>query len=150
MEIVATLRIAVRALGRHKLRTFLTMLGMIIGVAAVMTMVALGNGARASVEDEMKSAGTNLVYINSGNYVRGGDEVKVASGLGAATTLVVADAEALASQVAGIKFISPGVGDRAPMSHALRARNRRAARAACGAVHRRRRYPAPATAVTWP
>ena len=83
MELVATLRIAVRALGRHKLRTFLTMLGLIIGVAAVMTMVALGSGAQASVEDEMKSAGTNLVYISAGNYTRGGDDVKVASGLGA-------------------------------------------------------------------
>ena len=115
MELLATVRIAVRALGRHKLRTFLTMLGMIIGVAAVMTMVALGNGARASVEDEIGSAGTNLVYISSGNYVRGGDEVKVASGLGAARTLVVGDADALKSQISGIKYISPGVSDRAPM-----------------------------------
>ncbi len=116
MEGLATVRVAVRALGRHKLRTFLTMLGMIIGVAAVMTMVALGNGARASVEDEMKSAGTNLVYISSGNYVRGGDEMKVAAGLGAAKTLVTADADALKAQVPGIKFISPGVSDRAPMA----------------------------------
>ena len=116
MELVGTVRIAVRALGRHKLRTFLTMLGMIIGVAAVMTMVALGSGAQASVEDEMKSAGTNLVYISAGNYVRGGDDIKVASGLGAAKTLVSADVDAIRSQVSGIKFISPGVGDRAPMA----------------------------------
>ena len=88
MELLGTVRIAVRALGRHKLRTFLTMLGMIIGVAAVMTMVALGSGAQASVEDEMKSAGTNLVYVSAGNYTRGGDDMKVASGLGAAKTLV--------------------------------------------------------------
>jgi len=116
MELVGTVRIAVRALGRHKLRTFLTMLGMIIGVAAVMTMVALGSGAQASVEDEMKSAGTNLVYVSAGNYVRGGDDIKVASGLGAARTLVPADVDAIRSQVRGIKFISPGVGDRAPMT----------------------------------
>jgi ABC-type antimicrobial peptide transport system permease subunit len=116
MELLGTVRIAVRALGRHKLRTFLTMLGMIIGVAAVMTMVALGSGAQASVEDEMKSAGTNLVYVSAGNYVRGGDDIKVASGLGAAKTLVQADVDAIKSQVQGIKFISPGVSDRAPMT----------------------------------
>ena len=97
MNVVASVRIALKALSRHKLRTFLTMLGMIIGVAAVMTMVALGSGAQASVEDEMKSAGTNLVYISAGNYVRGGDDVKVKSGLGGARTLVVADAEAIAT-----------------------------------------------------
>jgi len=116
MELLATVRIAVRALGRHKLRTFLTMLGMIIGVAAVMTMMALGSGAQASVEDEMKSAGTNLVYVSAGNYTRGGDDVKVASGLGSAKTLVPADVDAIKSQVIGIKFISPGASDRAPMT----------------------------------
>ncbi|MGC4082601.1 MAG: ABC transporter permease [Vicinamibacterales bacterium] len=116
MELIGTIRIAVRALGRHKLRTFLTMLGMIIGVAAVMTMVALGSGAQASVEDEMKSAGTNLVYVSAGNYTRGGDDIKVASGLGSATTLVVEDSDAIRAQIAGIKFISPGVNDRAPLT----------------------------------
>ena len=115
MELVGTVRIAVRALGRHKLRTFLTMLGMIIGVAAVMTMVALGSGAQASVEDEMKSAGTNLVYVSAGNYTRGGDEVRVAAGLGAAKTLVQADVDAIRAMVTGIKYVSPGVADRAPM-----------------------------------
>ncbi len=117
MELVGTVRIAVRALGRHKLRTFLTMLGMIIGVAAVMTMVALGSGAQASVEDEMKSAGTNLVYVSAGNYTRGGDEVRVAAGLGAAKTLVQADVDAIRAMVTGIKYVSPGVADRAPMTN---------------------------------
>ena len=117
MELLGTVRIAVRALGRHKLRTFLTMLGMIIGVAAVMTMVALGSGAQASVEDEVKSAGTNLVYVSAGNYTRGGDEVKVASGLGAARTLVLPDVDAIRATVPGIKYVSPGVADRAPMTN---------------------------------
>jgi putative ABC transport system permease protein len=108
--------IALRALRRHTLRTFLTMLGMIIGVAAVMTMVALGNGAQASVEEEVKSAGTNLVYISSGNYVRGGDDIKVVSGRGAARTLVAADGEAIANQVTGIKQWIPVVADRAAMA----------------------------------
>jgi putative ABC transport system permease protein len=113
-------RIAFRALGRHKLRTFLTMLGMIIGVGAVMTMVALGNGAQASVESDVKSAGTNLVYINAGNYTRGGDELKVAAGLGAAKTLTTQDAEAIAREVKGIMHLAPGVSDRAPMEAANR------------------------------
>ena len=116
MNITNSVQLAVRALGRHKLRTFLTMLGMIIGVAAVMTMVALGNGAQASVEDDLKSAGTNLIYIASGNYVRGGDHVNVASGRGAATTLTIDDGDAIAAEVKGIKEWTPVVNDRAPMA----------------------------------
>jgi ABC-type antimicrobial peptide transport system permease subunit len=115
MDLFGTFRLAARALSRHKLRTGLTMLGLIIGVAAVMTMIALGSGAQASVEDEMKSAGTNLIYISAGNYTRGGDDIKVASGLGAARTLAPADVDAIRMSVAGIKYISPGLSDRAPM-----------------------------------
>jgi ABC-type antimicrobial peptide transport system permease subunit len=115
MEYTTGFRIALKALGRHKLRTFLTMLGMIIGVGAVMTMVALGNGAQASVESDVKSAGTNLVYVNAGNYTRGGDELKVAAGLGAAKTLTPDDAAEIGKQVKGILHLAPGLSDRAPM-----------------------------------
>jgi ABC-type antimicrobial peptide transport system permease subunit len=104
-----SIRLAVRALGRNTLRTFLTMLGMIIGVAAVMTMVALGNGAQASVEQDVRSAGTNLIHVNAGNYTRGGEESRIATGLGAATTLTPADADAIRQSVAGIKSLAPGV-----------------------------------------
>jgi len=120
MELIATVRLAARALSRHKLRTGLTMLGLIIGVSAVMTMVALGSGAQASVEDEMKSAGTNLIYVSAGNYTRGGDDIKVASGLGAARTLTAADVDAIKLSVTGIKYISPGLSDRAPVRTADR------------------------------
>ena len=82
--LLTSIRIAIRALGRHKLRTALTMLGMIIGVAAVMTMVALGNGAQESVEQDVRSAGTNLIHVNAGNFTRGGEESKIATGLGSA------------------------------------------------------------------
>jgi putative ABC transport system permease protein len=116
LGILGSVRIAVQALSRHKLRTCLTMLGIIIGVAAVMTMVALGNGAQASVEDETRSAGTNLIYVSAGNYTRGGDDIKVASGLGAAKTLNSGDAAAIGRQIRGIKFLSPGLSDRAPMT----------------------------------
>jgi putative ABC transport system permease protein len=114
--LTGTVGVAFKALSVNKLRTFLTMLGMIIGVAAVMTMIALGTGAQASVEDEMRSAGTNLIYVSAGNYTRGGDDIKIASGLGAATTLTDADAQAIRRQIAGVKYVSPGIGDRAPMS----------------------------------
>ncbi len=104
-----SVRLAIRGLGRNKLRTALTMLGMIIGVAAVMTMVALGNGARQNVEQDLRSAGTNLVHVNAGNFTRGGEESNIATGLGSATTLTPDDAAAIAREVPGIKQIAPGV-----------------------------------------
>ena len=72
MSIFMTLRIALKALARNKLRTALTMLGMIIGVAAVIAMVALGTGAQALIEDQVKSAGTNLITIFPGFSIGGG------------------------------------------------------------------------------
>jgi ABC-type antimicrobial peptide transport system permease subunit len=77
-----------------------------------MAMVALGNGAQAAVESEMRSAGANLVFVTAGNYTRGGDAVNIASGLGAATTLVSGDADAIAT-VAGVAHRAAGVSDRA-------------------------------------
>jgi ABC-type antimicrobial peptide transport system permease subunit len=73
-------RIAVKALNRHKLRTALTMLGMTIGVAAVITMVALGSGAQETVSDDIQSAGTALINVRAGNYTRGGEESNIGSG----------------------------------------------------------------------
>src|ERR1700742_2925162 len=109
------IRLAVRSLNRNRMRTLLTMLGIIIGVAAVLTMVALGTGARASVEGEVKSAGTKLVFVHSGNYTRGGEGVGIASGLGAAETLMPADAQAIRS-VAGAAAVSPGLSLRASVA----------------------------------
>ena len=100
-----TLRIALRALGRHKLRTALTTLGMTIGVAAVITMVALGHGAQETVADDVRSAGTNIVRVDAGNYTRGGEESKIATGLGAASTLTPEDAAAIAG-MDGVKHAS--------------------------------------------
>src|SRR5882672_9170697 len=83
MSPVMTFRIAFKALGRNKMRTGLTMLGMIIGVSAVITLVALGNGAQSAIEDQIKSAGTNMITVNAGNFTTGG----VRQGSGAASTL---------------------------------------------------------------
>ena len=99
------LRIALRALGRHKLRTALTTLGMTIGVAAVITMVALGTGAQETVADDVRSAGTNVIRVDAGNYTRGGEESKIASGLGAASTLTSDDAAAIGA-MDGVKYWS--------------------------------------------
>jgi putative ABC transport system permease protein len=106
------IRLALRSLNRNRLRTLLTMLGIIIGVAAVLTMVGLGDGARAAVQNNVKSAGTNLVFVKAGNYTRGGESVGIATGLGGATTLVPADAQAIRDNVIGILNLSPEVNTR--------------------------------------
>src|SRR5215467_15381824 len=101
MSIFMTLRIALKALNRNKLRTILTMLGMIIGVGAVITMVALGTGARTTIEERVKSAGTNMIMVNAGNFSQGG----VRMGQGNASTLVPDDAAAIAL-LQGVQYVA--------------------------------------------
>lgn len=100
------IRLAIRSLGRNRLRTALTMLGIIIGIASVLTMVALGSGARSSVETTVSSAGTNLIFIKAGNYTRGGESVGIRAGTGAAKTLTESDNEAI-RDIRGISDLSP-------------------------------------------
>jgi putative ABC transport system permease protein len=102
-----TLRIAFKALGRNKLRTALTMLGMIIGVGAVITMVALGNGAQVAIEEQVKSAGTNMININAGNFSQGG----VRMGQGNSSSLMPEDAAAL-REVPGVQYVAAGANSR--------------------------------------
>jgi putative ABC transport system permease protein len=68
MSFRSVFQIAVRALSKNKLQTALTMIGMTIGVATVLTMIAVGSGAQAAIEDQVKSAGMNLIFISAGNY----------------------------------------------------------------------------------
>jgi putative ABC transport system permease protein len=110
MSLFMTLRIALKALSRNKMRTMLTMLGMIIGVGAVITMVALGKGAQSTIEEQVKAAGTNLITINSGNFTQGG----VRQGGGMSTTLTPEDAEALRA-VPGVQYLAAGVNSRAQL-----------------------------------
>jgi putative ABC transport system permease protein len=89
-----TLRTALRALGRNKLRSALTMLGVVIGVAAVIVMVSIGQGANSAVQQQIRSLGTNLLIVIPGATTRGG----VRSGWGGAPTLSVDDARAIAAE----------------------------------------------------
>ena len=107
MSIFMTLRIALKALNRNKMRTVLTMLGMIVGVGAVITMVALGKGAQSAIEDQVKAAGTNMININAGNFSQGG----VRQGQGMSNTLTKEDAEALRA-VPGVQYVAAGVNSR--------------------------------------
>jgi putative ABC transport system permease protein len=107
MSILMTLRIALKALNRNKMRTTLTMLGMIIGVGAVITMVALGRGAQATIEEQVKSAGTNVININAGNFTQGG----VRQGQGMSSTLMAEDATALRA-IPGVQYVSAGANSR--------------------------------------
>ena len=106
-----SLRIAQKALKRNKLRTGLAVLGMTIGVAAVLTMFALGTGAQQTVSSDVKSAGTTLIFVRSGNFTRGGEESRIATGLGSSNTLTPDDAKAIA-QVDGVRYAAGWVMDR--------------------------------------
>jgi putative ABC transport system permease protein len=109
MSLWLTLETALEALRRNVMRTMLTALGIIIGVAAVIVMMALGNGARASIESRIRSAGTNLIIVMPGSATVGG----VRLGQGARTTLTPADAEAIGRDVPGVGAVSPGASTRA-------------------------------------
>jgi ABC-type antimicrobial peptide transport system permease subunit len=81
--------------------------------------VALGSGARGSVETSLKSAGTNIIQVSAGNYTRGGESMNIASGLGSATTLTIEDAEAIRG-VGGVQHVAAGVRNRAWITSAHR------------------------------
>ena len=108
MSFVMTLLVAVKALRRNAMRTALTALGMIIGVAAVIVMVAIGTGARTSIEKQIQSAGSNIVMVNAGS----GGFGPVRQGQGAVTTLTADDAQAIRDRVAGIRYLSPTLNTR--------------------------------------
>ena len=105
MKIRATLVMAFRALRRNKMRTVLTMLGIIIGVAAVIAMVAIGNGATKQVEDQIASLGQNVVLVFAGSVNQAG----VRAGSGNAGTLKIRDAEAIMREVPDAVAVSPEV-----------------------------------------
>ncbi|MDD3178985.1 MAG: ABC transporter permease [Opitutaceae bacterium] len=104
-RLLAILRVALRALRRNLMRTFLTMLGIIIGVAAVIGMVSIGTGARVQVEQQIAALGQNVIIIMAGNMSRGGRF----SGMGGAPTLTLEDARAMRHEIEGVAYMSPEV-----------------------------------------
>ncbi|MCM1513138.1 MAG: ABC transporter permease [Oxalobacter formigenes] len=103
MNLVATFRIAINALRLNKMRSMLTMLGIIIGVAAVITMVAVGGGVRERVQNQIKSLGSNLMIILPGSTTASG----VRMGSGANLNLTEDDAIAIAREVPEVQLTAP-------------------------------------------
>jgi len=103
---------ALTSLGANKLRSMLTVLGIVIGVTAVIALLALGQGATASITSQIESIGTNLVFISPGSTRQGG----VAQGEGSAQTLTTNDAAALA-QLPGVVAVAPVVGGRIQIAY---------------------------------
>ena len=103
MKFLASIRIALRALRVNKLRSGLTMLGIIIGVAAVIVMIAIGAGAQARVEEQIKSLGSNLIMLLPGSVTAGG----VRMGAGSRSTLTEDDAYAVQREIAAVQAAAP-------------------------------------------
>ena len=109
MELTATLRMALRALGRNKMRTALTMLGVIIGVAAVICTVAIGEGATQRIQTAIENMGANMVWIEAGGVNLNG----VRTGNGATKTLTLEDVKAIQDQIPLVSHVTPNVDGRA-------------------------------------
>jgi len=109
MNIVRIIKISLNALARNKMRTFLTALGIIIGVGAVISMTSIGQGARASIAERFESMGTNLLFVSSGSRRMGG----VQTGAGGFINLKEDDATAIATQCDAVRAVSPSVSARA-------------------------------------
>jgi putative ABC transport system permease protein len=114
MSLLEALRSALQAITANALRSILTMLGIIIGVAAVIAMVAIGSGAKARVNDQIRSLGANLAIISAGNVQVGG----VRLGIGASSTLTDEDARAIKREIEGVEAAAPFIRSQAQAIHA--------------------------------
>ena len=107
IELKTILKIAIRAIQANKMRSVLTSLGIIIGVAAVIILLSIGNGTQKSIENEMRSMGTNLIMIRSGSSTSGGARM----GRGSQPTLKNGDADAIQEKIPAIRLAVPVVND---------------------------------------
>jgi putative ABC transport system permease protein len=107
------IRVAFRALVRNKMRAALTMLGIIIGVSAVIAMVSIGQGASASVQAQIESIGTNLLFVSAGAQNVGG--VRSGTGDTGTNTLTVDDLQAIKREVPSVSMVTPSVNARSQM-----------------------------------
>jgi putative ABC transport system permease protein len=108
MNFFNLIRIALQALQRNKLRAFLTMLGIIIGVAAVISMVAIGQGSKKSIQDQLASMGSNMITIRPNSNVTAGARLDATS----VQTLTIDDIKAIQKQAQYINGVSPGVSSK--------------------------------------
>ncbi len=108
MRFTVIFLVALRALRRNTMRSILTALGIIIGIGAVITIVSMGNGAKARVEAQVAALGQNIITVYPGSFSSGG----MRGGFGSSVTLTVEDAEAIAAEVQDIDGVSPEVRDR--------------------------------------
>ena len=113
MNLVMIIRVAFRALVRNKMRATLTMLGIIIGVAAVIAMVSIGQGAQASVQAQIQSIGTNLLFLSAGAQNVGG--VRTGAGDTGTNTLTIEDLEAIRREVPSVSMVTPAVNTRSQL-----------------------------------
>jgi putative ABC transport system permease protein len=104
MSVLGIIRIAFKSLTRNKTRTFLTMLGVIIGVAAVITMIAIGQGAKKVVDEQISTMGTNVIMVMS-NFTNTQSTARQSAGSG--NTLEESDVEAILDNVDGVLYASP-------------------------------------------
>src|SRR5205085_5061205 len=113
MTLLMIIRVAFRALVRNKMRAALTMLGIIIGVAAVIALVSIGQGASASVQAQIESIGTNLLCVSAGAQNVGG--VRSGTGDSGTNTLTVEDLDAIKREVPSVSMVSPVINARAQL-----------------------------------
>src|SRR6185436_14148519 len=113
MNLAMIIRVAFRALVRNKMRAILTMLGIIIGVGAVIAMVSIGQGAQASVQAQIESIGTNLLFISAGAQNVGG--VRSGTGDSGTNSLTVEDLEAIRREVPSVAMVTPTVNARSQL-----------------------------------
>src|ERR1051325_4541527 len=110
MDLLNIISVAFRALQRNKMRAALTMLGIIIGVSAVVAMVSIGQGAQATVQAQIDSIGTNLLFVTAGAQNVGG--VRSGTGDTGTNTLTVDDLEAIKREVPSVSMVTPTVNAR--------------------------------------
>jgi putative ABC transport system permease protein len=113
MNLLMIIRVAFRALVRNKMRAALTMLGIIIGVSAVIAMVSIGQGASASVQAQIESIGTNLLFVSAGAQNVGG--VRSGTGDTGTQTLTVDDLDAIKREVPSVSMVTPSVNARSQL-----------------------------------
>ncbi|HJU92049.1 MAG TPA: ABC transporter permease [Pyrinomonadaceae bacterium] len=113
MTLFMIIRVAFRALVRNKMRAALTMLGIIIGVSAVIAMVSIGQGASASVQEQIESIGTNLLFVSAGAQNVGG--VRSGTGDTGTNTLTVDDLQAIKREVPSVSMVTPNVNARSQL-----------------------------------